>query len=324
MLNGHERAVTQIKYNREGDLLFTVAKNKNPNVWFTENGERLGTYVGHEGAVWCCDVNWTSTKLITGAADNTAIIWDVETGRVLNNLTTNTAVRTCGFSFCGNVIMFTTDQSMGHTSHLMAYDTRDSFQMSENEPFINLAMSGPGSKISSAVWGPLGETIITGHENGNLTLYSVKEGDMIQKTTPHTALISDLQPSHDLNMLMSSSKDHTAKLFDMRDLDLKKTFKTERPVNSAALSPTRDHVVLGGGQEAMEVTTTSTKIGKFDARFYHLLFEEEFARIKGHFGPINTLAFHPSGNKYSSGGEDGYVRMLEFDPEYYTFELESS
>jgi translation initiation factor 3 subunit I len=56
-------------------------------------------------------------------------------------------------------------------------------------------------------------------------------------------------------------------------------------------------VVLGGGQEAMDVTTTSTKIGKFDARFYHLVFEEEFGRVKGHFGPINSTAFHPDGKR---------------------------
>ena len=44
----------------------------------------------------------------------------------------------------------------------------------------------------------------------------------------------------------------------------------------------------------MEVTTTSTKAGKFDSRFFHLIYEEEFARLKGHFGPINSLAFHPA------------------------------
>ena len=51
-------------------------------------------------------------------------------------------------------------------------------------------------------------------------------------------------------------------------------------------------VVLGGGQEAREVTTTTTKAGKFDARFYHLVFKEEIGRVKDHFGPINSLAFH--------------------------------
>ena len=55
-------------------------------------------------------------------------------------------------------------------------------------------------------------------------------------------------------------------LWDTETLELLKTYKTERPVNSAAVSPLYDHVVLGGGQEAMDVTTTSTKSGKFDAR----------------------------------------------------------
>jgi len=73
-------------------------------------------------------------------------------------------------------------------------------------------------------------------------------------------------------------------------------------------------VVLGGGQNAMDVTTTAAQAGKFDARFFHVIFEEEFARVKGHFGPINSLAFHPDGVSFSTGGEDGFIRVQSFDP----------
>jgi translation initiation factor 3 subunit I len=55
-MKGHERPLTFLKYNRDGDLLFSCAKDHNPTVWFADNGERLGTYRGHNGAVWCCDV----------------------------------------------------------------------------------------------------------------------------------------------------------------------------------------------------------------------------------------------------------------------------
>lgn len=66
---------------------------------------------------------------------------------------------------------------------------------------------------------------------------------------------------------------------------------------------------MGGGEEAMQVTHTAADSGQFEAKLYHMVFEEEFARFKGHFGPINSIAFHPSGKIIVSGGEDGYVRI---------------
>jgi translation initiation factor 3 subunit I len=48
-----------VRYNREGDLLFSSSKDPTPTVWYTHNGERLGTYDGHTGAVWCLSVNGT-------------------------------------------------------------------------------------------------------------------------------------------------------------------------------------------------------------------------------------------------------------------------
>lgn len=79
-------------------------------------------------------------------------------------------------------------------------------------------------------------------------------------------------------------------------------------------------MVLGGAQEAVDVTTTSTRIGKFEATFFQVTFEEEFGRVKGHFRPINSVAFHPDGKSYSSVGEDGYRAICYFDPQYFEFE----
>ncbi|XP_058222210.1 eukaryotic translation initiation factor 3 subunit I-like [Rhododendron vialii] len=59
------------------------------------------------------------------------------------------------------------------------------------------------------------------------------------------------------------------------------------------MSPLLDHVVLGGGQDAAAVTTTDHRAGKFEAKFYDKLLQEEIGGLKGHFGPINALAFNP-------------------------------
>jgi len=323
MLHGHERAITQIKYNREGDLIFSAAKDPQPNVWYSLNGERLGTFVGHNGAVWCIDSSWDSTKVLTGAADNTCKIWDCETGRQMNSLETQTAVRTNGFSYSGNLLFYSTDKTMGFPCELSIFDIRDGAQIAESgSPMLTIPIDTKAAKITSAIWGPNEEFILTGHDNGEINQYDIKTGKRIKGCKDCTGQINDLQPYKDNTMFIAASKDNTARLFDMDSLEPLKTYKTERPVNSASISPTHDHVVLGGGQDAMSVTTTSTRIGKFDARFFHLVFEEEFGRVKGHFGPINSCSFHPDGKSYSSGGEDGYVRVHNFDANYNEFIFE--
>jgi translation initiation factor 3 subunit I len=107
-----------------------------------------------------------------------------------------------------------------------------------------------------------------------------------------------------------------------RDLSVLKTYVADTPLNTAAITPKKDFVILGGGQAAMDVTTTSARQGKFEARFYHKIFEDEIGRVKGHFGPLNTIAVHPQGLGYASGGEDGYVRMHTFDKAYFDFRYE--
>ncbi|XP_037084293.1 eukaryotic translation initiation factor 3 subunit I-like [Pollicipes pollicipes] len=321
MLHGHERSITQVKYNRDGDLLFSSSKDSTPNVWWSINGERLGTFDGHNGTVWCIDVNWDTTKFVSGAADNTIRLWDCETGKQLGSVECKSAVRTAAFSYSSNMICYSTDKAMRNPCEIFVADSRTVDGFNSAEPVMKIPVA-VGPKVTSMLWGPLDEYIITGHDTGEVVQWELKTGMKMTMAHEHSGAINDMQLNQDGTMFITASKDHTSKLFDMATLEPLKTFKTERPVNSAAISPIRDHIVLGGGQDAMDVTTTSSRQGKFEARFYHLIFEEEFGRVKGHFGPINSLGFHPDGKSFVSGGEDGYIRVQEFDPTYFDFRFD--
>ena len=41
---------------------------------------RIGTYNGHQGAVWDMDCNKSSSRLLTASADATCKLWNTETG----------------------------------------------------------------------------------------------------------------------------------------------------------------------------------------------------------------------------------------------------
>jgi len=325
MLHGHERSITQIKFNREGDLLFSSSKDPKPNVWYSINGERLGTYDGHQGTIWCHDCKWDSSVFVTGSADQTMRLWDIETGECLQVLEQKTSVRGTAFSYGGTQLAYTTDKMMGHQGELRIIDVRETNNIETDDPVMKAQVTPNNEKALSVLWGPLDEYVVTGHEDGTIIKWDCRTGKKLIVAAEHSKQIKDMQTNNDLSMLISASKDNTARLWDMETLEPLKIYKTDRPVNSAAISPLVDmhpHVVLGGGQEAMDVTTTASRIGKFDARFFHLVFEEEFGRVKGHFGPINSLAFHPSGRGYASGGEDGYIRVHTFDESYYQFRFD--
>ncbi|CAF1637323.1 unnamed protein product, partial [Adineta ricciae] len=280
---------------------------------------RLGSYNGHNGSVWTIDVNWDTTAFVSASADSTVRLWDVQTGRERNIFKLEAPSRCCAFSYDGNRILYTNDDVMGKPCEMYVVDIRA--RPSEGASArINITQKQL-RKVTSSLWGTLDEFIVTGHDNGELVQWDLKSMDEVRREKPHGGQIMDLQTNKDMSFLISSSKDNTAKLFDIETLDHLKTYVTERPINSAAISPLKDHVILGGGQEAIEVTQTSVQTGKFEARFFHLIFEEEFARVKGHFGPINTIAIHPDGKSYASGGEDGLVRVHHFDSDYLDYDI---
>eukprot|EP01031_Cornospumella_fuschlensis_P039453 gene39453-48032_t len=81
LLKGHERSITTVKFNADGDLLFSAAKDQKPTVWYADSGERLGTFGYHQGAVWDLDPNWDSSYLVTACADASARLFVPTTGK---------------------------------------------------------------------------------------------------------------------------------------------------------------------------------------------------------------------------------------------------
>ena len=179
---------------------------------------------------------------------------------------------------------------------------------------------GHTQKVTRALWGPLNEVIFSGSDDTTLRVWDPETGKqkgIIEGV--HTKRITDVQLSWDQTLLVTSCGDHWVRLFETSTLALLKCFNTERNINSAAVSPLSacPYLIAAGGQDAMSVTTTAAKQGNFHTSFYDHVFDDELGSIHGHFGPVNTLAFAPHGRSYTSGGEEGYVRIHHLPPSYF-------
>ncbi|KIM93051.1 hypothetical protein OIDMADRAFT_107011 [Oidiodendron maius Zn] len=323
LLQGHERALTQIRYNRDGDIIFSTAKDQHICAWFAHNGERLGTYHGHQGALWTVDVDPTSTIIASGAADNTVRLWDIKSGKCLKVWNFDTAVKRVEFNEDGSRLLAVTEKRMGFLGTIVVLAITLDAEAEQSDERV-MTISCEESKATVAGWSYMSKYIIAGHEDGSVSQYDAKTGEALDNVQVHELdmLITDLQWSQDRTYFITACKDKTAKLINARNLEVLKTYVADTPLNSASITPKKDFVILGGGQAAMDVTTTAARQGKFEARFYHKIFEEEIGRVRGHFGPLNTVAANPNGKGYASGGEDGYVRVHQFDKAYFDFTYE--
>jgi len=77
-----------------------------------------------------------------------------------------------------------------------------------------------------------------------------------------------------------------------------------------------------GGQDAKDVAETGKQKGGFDMKLNNIIYNEQLANIKGHFGTVHSVAFSPDGMSFASGSEDGYVHVHRMLPEYFTKRFE--
>lgn len=328
VLMGHERPLTQVKYNKEGDLLFTCSKDSSASVWYTVNGERLGTLDGHAGTIWSIDVDPFSIYCITGSADYSIKVWNVSNGQNVFTYQSPVPVKRVEFSPCGNYFLAILDSVMGYPGSISIYKVERDPETHEithfdEEPIKVINTQEGHATVTVAGWSTNGKFIVGGHKDGEVSKYDVDDDyKFVEAIKLHDSNVSDLQFSLDRTYFITSSRDSKAYLVDVASFKVLKTYESDCPLNTAAITPLKEFVVLGGGQSAKDVTTTSASEGKFEARFYHKIFEEEIGRVKGHFGPLNCIAVSPTGTSYTSGGEDGLVRLHHFEKSYFDFKYD--
>jgi len=319
-LHGHMKPVTQIRFNADGDLLFSVAKEGKACVWYTKTGELLGTFDCVK-AVSGCDVNRSSTLFATSGFDSQTMLWNVETGAQLGIIPHEAPTKCCQFSHDDHKLLVVTDNKMGQKSKIQLFDLPrtlgDDPLRQDLKPKNAFISDAAGEAIQYAEWGPTNQHIYAGLEDGTVLIIDAERMQEVRSVPGvHRQPIRKLHfDSNYYTLATAGGEDKTAKLFDARDLRTIQTYASDVPVNDIAISPIADHVILGGGMDAQNVTTQGGK-STFEVKFYHKVFGDSLGSIKCHFGTINTVAFLPNGRGFASAGVDGFIKVVNFDKAY--------
>lgn len=233
-------------------------------------------------------------------------MWACETGECLMTFNHRGPVRGVAWSEDNRTFATISDPFVEHNAKISIFDKDDGEDvvMEIDIPKEN----GKRVNATNIWWTHLNEHLMVSFDNGVIRLYNPNTGSIEDEIRAHDKKINRFQMNREKTLFITSSADFSSKLYDAVNLEHLKTYQTDRPVNDAVISETKDHILLGGGQEAMSVTTTSGKVGKFETRFFWLVYEEEFGCVKGHFGPINACKFSLLVHVRSGNGSDLVAR----------------
>jgi len=341
-LHGHERPVTYITWNRENNLLFTCSKDKIVCVWSFPDGEMLGSYKGHAGAVWACSATWDSRWLVTCGADRLVIVWEARTSRELARVELPGVVRGVEWAGAAPGVAASDVSERFVTCHnrFGAHPPALTVWRFDGKAIEELLVIAKLPSVANMVrWGRGDYFVASAHDNGELIFWRADTGAEVKRLKAHDAGISKFDFGPDRELVATVSHDMTVCVWDIgkgTDWRLLYRVQTDRPLNAVALGnlsraaavgapdqrPSGVMVIAAGGQDARQVTTTSSGTDQFNALLYRLGTEEKLPSelkadgvTKGHFGPVHTLAFSSDGCAMASGAEDGIVRLHLFDKE---------
>jgi translation initiation factor 3 subunit I len=340
MLHGHTRPVTFITWNRDCNLLFTSAKDKQVCVWSFPDGECLGSYVGHQGAVWACSVTSDSSWLVTSGADRLVIVWEARTSRELARMELPGVARFVEWASAG-----TQDDTSRTERFVTAHNKFGShppaltvWQFDGTNIEEQMRVSTLPTPATQVRWGKDDLVLASSHENGELIFWQAADGAEVRRIKAHDALLSKFDFSADRELVATVSTDMKVKVWDLgqgSEGTLLYHIETDRPLNTVALGPLTRAVAVGapsgrpgvctviaaGGQDIRDVALSKGTSDEFDSKMFRLGMDDAFpselqadGAAKGHFGPVHTLAFTVDGSAMASGSEDGCIRLHLFDP----------
>eukprot|EP01032_Pedospumella_encystans_P014948 gene14949-17143_t len=219
LLKGHERSITTVKFNQDGDLLFTAAKDNKPTVWYSDSGERLGTFGPHNGAVWDLDPSWDSKYLVTACADANARLFEVNTGKYIARMPHKGVVRSVkwgdGSQFFATAADPFTSRDLG-TISIFEFPTEEQLQevpsTKKDDPaplhMPNEVISvDDNDKATCIGWTIADQYIMAGFDSGLVVKYDAATGKEIQRKKLHTDRVNRLNFNRDKSMMITASKD---------------------------------------------------------------------------------------------------------------------
>jgi sugar lactone lactonase YvrE len=285
------------------------------------------TLSGHTGLVYGVAFSPDGTLIATVSDDDTAVLWDVATGRTVRALTGHTRdIAWVAFSPDGTLLATSGTDGMarlwdvatGHTVRVLTGHTGHVFGVAFSPDGSLLAtgsadqrprlwdvatgqsvrtLTGHTGTVIGVAFSPDGTLLATGSHDGMARLWDVGTGHTIRTFTGHTDFVYGVAFSPDGSLLATGSADQRPRLWDVATGQSVRTFTGHTSgVVVVAFSPDGTFLATSGGEDKT-------------VRLWDVATGQTVHTLTGHTDAVRGVAFSPDGALLATGSEDNTVRL---------------
>lgn len=217
-LAGHKAAVSAVAFSANGRYLLSGGADHLVLLWDRDSGQLLHQLSGHKGPIsgvaFTPDSQHAVTAEDTAASPSDLIVWDVQTGEVVNQF---------GGSADGNTEGML-DMALDPTGRLALVGQRSFDSNNPQEAILwDINTSTPvqifsvaNRTVSSVAIGPNGRFALTAGEDGTVYRWDTATGELTQQLTGHEGDVLALAVSPNGQTALSASLDQTLIWWDLQ------------------------------------------------------------------------------------------------------------
>lgn len=222
------------------------------------------TLVGHLDSVWSVALN-SDGHLVSGSADKTIKIWNLDTGQLLRTLSGHT-----------DVVRSVTLSSDGQTVASGSGDkTIKLWSLQTGQIRTLLGHSGP---VWSVAISPDGQTLVSGSDDNTIKIWNLRTGELHRSLEGHSSRVFSVAVSPDGQTFATASSDKTIKVWNLQTGKLLRTLLGHSDAARAvAFSPDAQKLASGGWDKTIKV--------------WNLRTGEVMRTIKGHSDRVVSVVF---------------------------------
>lgn len=285
-LQAHEGGCASILFENNSNKLITGGQDRTVKVWDTDSGSLISNLYGCLGSVLDLAITNDNRSVIAASSSNNLYAWDLSSGRVHHTLTGHTD-KVCAV-----------DISKVSSRHVVsaAYDRTIKVWDLLKGYCINTIIFH--SNCNALCFSSDGQTIFSGHIDGNLRLWDIKTGKLLSEVAAHSFAITSISLSRNGNVVLTSGRDNLHNLFDVRSLEVSSTLKAagNRVASNwsrSCISPDDKNVAAGSSDGSVYVWSASKA--------------ETVSTLKEHNSSILCCAWSGLGRPLASSDKNGVV-----------------